>query len=71
MLIFLWQLLQNIPVCISFFKCLDSIILSVVRDYKIGKAHLCKPKTSGGLALPNFNSLPLGHQHPLHGLFAG
>ncbi len=61
-MIFLLQLLyllQNIPVCISktFFKRLDSIILSFVWDYKvhrIGKAYLCKPKTNGGLALPNF-----------------
>lgn len=58
-MIFLRQLLylpQNIPVCIfkTFFKRLDSINLSFVWDYKIGKAHLCKPKTSGGLALPNF-----------------
>lgn len=55
----LLYLLQNIPVCIykTFFKHLDSIILSFVWDYKIhriGKAHLCNPKTSWGLALPNF-----------------
>lgn len=61
-MIFLPQLLslvQNIPVFIPkiFFKRLDSIIPSFVWDYKvqrIGKAHLCKSKMSGGLALPNF-----------------
>ena len=40
----------------AFFNHLDSISIPFVWDYKthrIGKAHLCKSKTCGGLALPN------------------
>ena len=54
----LLYLLQNIPIFITkaFFNRLDSISIPFVWDYKthrIGKAHLCKTKTCGGLALPN------------------
>lgn len=52
-------LYQNIPIFLPkiFFKQLDSIIIPFLWDYKahiIGKAHLCKPKAVGGMALPNF-----------------
>ncbi len=52
-------LFQNIPIFLPkiFFKQLDSIIIPFLWDYKahiIGKAHLCKPKAVGGMALPNF-----------------
>lgn len=61
-MIFLPQVLylfQNIPVFLpkSFFKQLDSIILPFLWGYKnhrVKKAHLCKPKQEGGLALPDF-----------------
>lgn len=61
-MIFLPQLLylfQNLPIYLakSFFIKLDSIILPFVWNYKshrIKKDHLCKHKTNGGLALPNF-----------------
>lgn len=61
-MIFLPQILylfQNIPVFLtkSFFKKIDSIMLPFLWNYKtprIGKKHLHKPKTSGGLSLPNF-----------------
>lgn len=61
-MIFLPQLLylfQNLPIYLtkSFFRKLDSIILPFIWNYKshrIKKDHLCKHKTNGGLALPNF-----------------
>lgn len=61
-MIFLPQILylfQNIPIFLpkSFFKQLDSIILPFLWGYKnhrVKKAHLCKPKREGGLALPDF-----------------
>ena len=50
-------LFQNLPIYLnaSFFKKLDSIILSFVWGYKshrISKAHLQKPSKNGGLGLP-------------------
>lgn len=50
---------QNLPVYLtkSFFSKLDSIILPFVWSYKshrIKKDHLCKHRTVGGLALPDF-----------------
>lgn len=56
-----FYLLQNIPIFINktFFKKLDSIILSFIWNYKsrrIKKEHQCKPKVKGGLALPNFTT---------------
>lgn len=61
-MIFLPQILylfQNIPIFLpkSFFKQLDSIILPFLWGYKnhrVKKAHLCKSKQEGGLALPDF-----------------
>ena len=44
-------------VCLPQFFLLDSIILPFIWNYKshrIRKGHLCKRKTSGGLALPDF-----------------
>lgn len=68
----LLYLLQNIPVFITkaFFKCLDSIILSFVWNYKIhriGKAHLCKPvcKDMWRACLTKFHILLLGRQYSL------
>ena len=57
----LLYLLQNIPIFITktFFKNLDSIILSFIWNYKssrIKKEHLCKSKVCRGLALPNFTA---------------
>ena len=50
---------QSIPCFIaqSYFKQLDSIIVSFIWNYKavrISKKHLCKAKNVGGFALPNF-----------------
>lgn len=50
---------QNLPIYLtkSFFKKLDSIILPFIWNYKahrIKKDHLCKHKSNGGLALPDF-----------------
>lgn len=55
----LLYLLQNIPVFLpkAFFKQLDSLIMPFIWHYKnhrIRKAHLCKPRSEGGLALPSF-----------------
>jgi len=52
-------LFQNLPVSLpkSFFKALDSIILPFVWGFKvhrISKLHVCKPRSLGGLGLPNF-----------------
>lgn len=52
-------LFQNLPIFIpkSFFKLLDSIILPFVWGFKahrISKRHITKPKSAGGLSLPNF-----------------
>ena len=53
------HLFQSIPCFIaqSYFKQLDSIIVSFIWNYKavrISKKHLCKAKNVGGFALPNF-----------------
>lgn len=53
-------LFQNLPIYLAatFFKQLDSVILSFVWNCKtphIAKAHLQKPTDCGGLGLPNFN----------------
>ena len=40
-----------------FFKQLDSLITPFLwghKDPRIGKKYLCRPKSAGGLALPNF-----------------
>ena len=55
----LLYLFQNLPIFLSktYFKKLDSMILSFIWNYKthrIRKGHLCKSKTNGGLALPDF-----------------
>jgi len=55
----LLYLFQNLPIFLSktYFKKLNSMILSFIWNYKthrIRKGHLCKSKTSGGLALPDF-----------------
>ena len=61
-MIFLPQLLylfQNLPLYITkaFFTKLDSIILPFIwNSHRIKKGHLCKTKTKGGLALPDFMS---------------
>lgn len=52
-------LFQNLPIYLpaTFFKQLDSVILSFVWNCKtpcIVKAHLQKPTDCGGLGLPNF-----------------
>lgn len=54
-------LFQNLPIFLpkSFFKLLDSIVLPFVWGYKahrIAKAHIFKPKSAGGLSLPNFQT---------------
>ncbi len=50
-------LFQNIPIFLPKIKSkLDSMIIPFLWDYKahrISKAHLCKPKAGGGMALPN------------------
>lgn len=61
-IIFFTQLLylfEKLPTYLakSFFRKIDSINLPFVWNYKshrIKKDHLCKHKTVGGLALPNF-----------------
>lgn len=52
-------LFQNLPIFLpkSFFKLIDSLILPFVWGFKvhrISKKHLTKPKSAGGLSLPNF-----------------
>ncbi len=52
-------LFQNIPIYLpaTFFKQLDSVILSFVWNYKtphIAKSHVQKPTDCGGLGLPIF-----------------
>ena len=56
----LLYLFQNLPIYLTkaFFSKLDSIISQFLWNNKrprIQKTHLCKPKTVGGLALPDFN----------------
>ena len=55
----LLYLFQNIPIFLkkTFFKQLDSLITPFLWGHKaprIGKKYLCRPKSAGGLALPNF-----------------
>lgn len=57
----LLYLFQNIPVYLkaTFFQKLDSVLLPFIWNYKshrIKKAHLCKEKIHGGLALPDFKN---------------
>ena len=52
-------LFQNLPVFLpkSFFKLLDSLILPFVwgfKTHRIAKKHLTKPRSAGGLSLPDF-----------------
>lgn len=52
-------LFQNLPIFLpkTFFKALDSIVLPFVwgfRAHRISKLHVCKPRSMGGLGLPNF-----------------
>ncbi len=52
-------LFQNLPIFLPqfFFRTLDSIILPFVWGFKahrISKLHVCKPRSQGGLGLPNF-----------------
>lgn len=52
-------LFQNLPIYLpkKFLKTLDSIVLPFVWGFKahrISKIHVCKPRSLGGLGLPNF-----------------
>lgn len=52
-------LFQSLPIFIpkTFFKLLNSIIFSFIWGFKvhrISKKHITKPKSTGGLSLPNF-----------------
>ena len=55
----LLYLFQNVPIflCKTYFKKLETMTPPFIWNYKthkIRKGHLCKSKTNGGFALPDF-----------------